>query len=69
MERKVKFAPKEYYHLYSRGVEKRKIFLNTKDYERFMALLYIMNQPDAFHFTNFLKSHKIEKVFDEPKNK
>jgi len=69
MERKVKFAPKEYYHLYSRGVEKRKIFLNTNDYERFMALLYIMNQPDSFHFTNFLKNKKIKEVFNEPKEK
>jgi putative transposase len=69
MERKVKFLPKEYYHLYSRGVEKRKIFLDTKDRERFMALLYIMNQPDAFHFTNFLKNHKIGEIFDEPKKK
>ena len=69
MERKVKFAPKEYYHLYSRGVEKRKIFLNTRDYERFMALLYIMNQPNAFHFANFLKKKKLEEIFNEPKEK
>ena len=69
MERKVKFAPQEYYHLYSRGVEKREIFLNTKDYERFMALLYIMNQPDGFHFANFLKNHRIEEIFEEQKEK
>ncbi len=69
MERKIKFVPGEYYHLYSRGVEKRKIFLNTKDYERFMALLYVMNQPESFHFTNFLKKNKIGEIFNEPKNK
>lgn len=69
MERKVKFVPKECYHLYSRGVEKRKIFLNTRDYERFMALLYIMNQPDAFHFANFLKRNKIGEIFNEQKKK
>lgn len=68
MERKIKFAPQEYYHLYGRGVEKRKIFLQKRDYERFMALLYIMNQSDVFHFTNFLKNHKIEEIFDEPKS-
>ncbi len=65
MQRKVKFAPKEYYHLYDRGVEKRKIFLNIKDHERFMALLYIINQPDSFHFANFLKNHKVEEIFNE----
>src|SRR3989344_3780480 len=36
MERKIKFAPEEYYHLYSRGVEKRKIFIRHQDYQRFM---------------------------------
>ena len=69
MERKVKFAPQEYYHLYSRGVEKRKIFLERRDHERFMALLYIMNQPDGFHFANFLKNHRIEEIFEEQKEK
>ena len=69
MERKVKFAPKEYYHLYSRGVEKRKVFLDDKDHDRFMALLYIMNQPDSFHFGNFLKHNKINDIFLETKEK
>ena len=54
MERKVKFVPDEYYHLFSRGVEKRKIFLYKKDYDRFLALLYILNQEDHFHVSNFL---------------
>jgi len=59
MERKVKFVPDEYYHLFSRGVEKRKIFLDKKDYDRFLALLYILNQEDHFHVSNFLnKGHK-----------
>jgi len=69
MERKTKFVPEEYYHLYSRGVEKRKIFIDTRDYERFMALLYIMNQPEPFHFTNFLKRNKIGEIFNESKKK
>ena len=63
MNRKVSFAPGEYYHVYSRGIEKRKIFLDQRDHERFMALLYIMNQSDSFHFANFLKYHKLEKFF------
>ena len=42
-ERKHSFAVGEYYHLYSRGVEKRKIFLNKNDYSHFLFLLYICN--------------------------
>ena len=69
MQRKITFAPKEYYHLYSRGIEKRKIFLDQKDHKRFIALLYIMNQSDSFHFTNFLKYHKMEEIFSEVRSK
>ena len=54
MERKIKFLPGEYYHVFSRGVEKRKVFLDKKDYERFFALLYILNQEEHFHVSNFL---------------
>lgn len=68
MERKIKFVPGEYYHLYSRGVEKRKIFLDHKDKDRFSALLYIMNQNNPFNFADFLKSHKLEEIFDESRN-
>ncbi len=43
MSRNVKFAPGEFYHLYNRGVDKRKIFLSTSDYARFLSLLYLAN--------------------------
>jgi REP element-mobilizing transposase RayT len=35
--------PHEWFHCYNRGVDKRKVFEGTKDYERFLALLYICN--------------------------
>ena len=56
MYRKAPFIENEHYHIYSRGVEKRKIFLNTKDYNRFVALLYIMNQNISFRMDNFLRN-------------
>lgn len=46
MTRQMKIAPEEFYHLYNRGVEKRKIFLCRADYERFEALLYLANQTE-----------------------
>ncbi len=71
MYRKAPFAENEYYHVYSRGVEKRKIFLNAKDYDRFVALLYIMNQDISFRMDNFLQAHKnnLAEIFKEEKNK
>jgi len=47
MNRATKFAPKEFYHLYNRGTEKRDIFMSSQDYERFLALMYFCNQSDG----------------------
>lgn len=71
MYRKTPFAENEYYHIYSRGVEKRKIFLNTKDHNRFIALLYIMNQDISFRMDNFLQMHKnnLLEIFEEKREK
>lgn len=41
--RKITFAEEEFYHLYNRGVEKREIFTNRADYNRFLALLFLCN--------------------------
>jgi len=49
MTRSVVFAPGEFYHLYNRGTEKRRIFTNTYDYERFLALLYLSNSTNPVH--------------------
>mgnify|MGYP001572950378 CR=1 FL=1 len=43
MERKFKFAVGEYYHVYNRGSDKRSIFLNDVDRDRFIKLLYLAN--------------------------
>jgi len=56
--RKETFAPGEFYHLYNRGTEKRKIFLDKKDYEYFMYLMYICNT------TKSIETRKIGKDFD-----
>lgn len=44
MGRSISFGPEEFYHLYNRGTEKRKIFMNGGDRDRFLALLYLCNQ-------------------------
>ena len=37
----------EWYHCYNRGVDKRIVFRNTWDYERFLALLYTSNGSET----------------------
>lgn len=46
MTRQINISPDEFYHVYNRGIEKRKVFLSRADYERFMALLYLANQTE-----------------------
>lgn len=46
-QRKVTFAPGEFYHVYNRGTDKRDIFLDRRDYERFVELLYVCNSTEA----------------------
>lgn len=49
MERKIEFAIDEFYHSYNRGVDKRKIYLDDKDSNRFLALLYLCNGSKPIH--------------------
>lgn len=41
--RNIIFSPDEFYHLYSRGVEKRPIFIDIEDKKRFTRLLFVCN--------------------------
>ncbi len=41
--RKISFEIGEYYHLYTRGIEKRAIFLDVYDYRYFLYLMYLCN--------------------------
>lgn len=41
--RKISFAENEFYHIYNRGTEKRKIFMDNSDYQRFLLSMRLMN--------------------------
>ncbi len=49
------FAEDEWYHCYNRGVDKRKVFLDEGDFERFMLLLYVSNGTNRVHISNTKK--------------
>lgn len=56
--RKVTFVPGEFYHLYNRGNDKRKIFLDNQDYQHFLNLMYICNS------TRSIELRKVGEDFD-----
>lgn len=45
--RKVQFANDYFYHIYNRGTDKRNIFLDEKDYSRFIHCLFEFNDSEA----------------------
>ena len=53
MQRSVQFSLEEFYHAYNRGTDKRKIFLDDKDYKRFVRLLFISNSTKKFQLSDY----------------
>lgn len=46
MSRNIELSIGEFYHIYNRGTEKRNIFSDAGDYERFLSLLYLCNSTE-----------------------
>lgn len=43
MTRKFRFSVNEYYHVYNRGTDKRVVFMDEEDYQRFSDLMFLCN--------------------------
>ena len=52
MARRMSFAVDEWYHCYNRGVDKRDIFSNEHDANRFLMLLYLANSDRSVDLYN-----------------
>lgn len=64
MNRKIIFSPNEFYHVYNRGVDKRIIFLDNLDRERFIKLLYLANSSEKFNFNDILRKNHKNSIFN-----
>ena len=53
--RKTIFCNNEYYHIYNRGVDKRKVFLNNGDYKKFIINLRKFNSNLDYRKRDFIK--------------
>jgi putative transposase len=56
--RSFRFAPNEFYHVYNRGVEKRTIYLDLNDYQRFTELLYVANTSGPTNLREIKREHE-----------
>jgi putative transposase len=58
--RKVQFANNQYYHIFNRGVDKRDVFVEERDYQRFYLSLTLMNDEKnglMIGWRNYKESH------------
>ena len=70
MERKVPLIEGEYFHIYNRGVDKRKIFMDTHDYHRFMMLIYLCNSSEPVDLQKlFREGRTFTEIFSVPREK
>jgi len=60
MFRKDPFITGEYYHIYNRGNSKQKIFIDEKDRDRFVKLLYLCNSTQNIRFREDIIEKKID---------
>jgi len=61
-------APGEWYHCFSRGIDKRTTFETVADYERFIEMLYLANSTEPVHRGN-IHYKKHDEVFSVPRSK
>jgi len=65
--RKTEFANGECYHIFNRGVDKRKVFLNAGNYHRFLLSMELLNdEKDGLmeEWRNFKKSNPKARISD-----
>lgn len=67
-KRDVPFAVGEWYHCYNRSVENRIAFEDTRDYQRFLELLYLANDTAPLRRDD-IGNHKFEDVLTIPRGK
>ena len=66
MYRDLTFSFEEFYHVYNRGTEKRIIFLDEYDYNRFTLLLYLCNSTDRVDLGDlFRQGLSLSEIFNE----
>ncbi len=67
--RDIDFVSGEYYHVYNRGVDKRIIFDDFRDYRRFIVLLYLCNTNDSVDIAkHFREGGGFSELMDEERS-
>lgn len=69
--RKIKFANGEYYHIFNRGVEKRDVFTDYSEFERFFLCMQEFNNLNpvgGLHVSSFHKENSLRNLVSKEKS-
>lgn len=58
-----------YYHVYNRGVDKRSIFSEPEDYQRFLAYLYLLNTEEELRANDIINARGLDKIRTLPRQR
>ena len=67
MANRESFALDEWYHCYSRGVDKRTVFEDESDFKRFEHLLYLCNSMTPVHRSAFTNKISDSQLYQTPR--
>ena len=56
------FAIDEWYHCFTRGIDKRRTYMTRIDYERFLGLLYVCNNSETIHRSDLFR-RSLDEIF------
>lgn len=62
MSIRIQSIPGEYYHVYNRGVEKRIIFENEHNHQRFLILMFLVNDAVPVDVKNEFRDHTLPEM-------
>lgn len=62
--RSIQLIEGEFYHVYNRGTDKRVLFRDGTDRQRFLKLLYISNSVESINVRNILRKNNEPYTFD-----
>lgn len=62
--RHIKLLNGSFYHFFNRGVERRAIFSDAADYQRFLSYLYLLNGDRKIRPSDLLAGNFREKIFE-----
>ncbi len=57
----------EWYHCYTRGIDKRRTFQTDADYKRFIQILYLANNTETVHRSDLKRGH--DAIFAHPRER